>query len=53
MKDPGTPEHMREERQENGQAPTSRQPFDTSDLDTIPTTNDDDPPYRNWWVVDR
>lgn len=29
-----------------------RPPFDTSDLNDIPGTTDDDPPYRSWWVID-
>jgi hypothetical protein len=31
---------------------SSRQPFDTSDLDRLPGARHDDPPYRDWWVVD-
>lgn len=27
-------------------------PFDSSELGNIPTTGDDDPPYRDWWVVE-
>ena len=29
-----------------------RQPFDNSGLDQIPQPRSDDPPYRDWWVVD-
>lgn len=27
-------------------------PFDTKDLEKLPSTNDNDPPYRPWWVID-
>jgi hypothetical protein len=30
----------------------SRLPFDNSGLDQIPQPRSDDPPYRNWWVVE-
>ena len=33
------------------QRPSSRAPFDTSDLHNIPSTTKDDPPYKDWWVV--
>jgi hypothetical protein len=29
-----------------------RQPFDNSGLDQIPQPRADDPPYREWWVID-
>ena len=29
-----------------------RMPFDTSDLDQLPTATEEDPPYRSWWVDD-
>jgi hypothetical protein len=41
------------ERRDDGASRDRRPPFDTSELDTIPCTTDDDPPYRNWWVVDK
>jgi len=56
MIDPEIPEPP--EGSDRGQKRTSRSdksermPFDTSDLRQIPTANDDDPPYRNWWVGD-
>jgi hypothetical protein len=28
-----------------------RMPFDTRELAKIPDTREDDPPYREWWVV--
>ncbi len=31
---------------------STRMPFDTSDLNRIPTATEEDPPYRNWWVGD-
>lgn len=34
-------------------SPTVAQPFDLSELDRLPQPNDDDPPYRPWWVVDK
>jgi hypothetical protein len=27
-------------------------PFDTKELEKLPSTNDNDPPYRPWWVID-
>jgi hypothetical protein len=50
MIDPETPERHQNERQESGQR-GERPPFDTSELDSIPRTTDEDPPYRDWWVV--
>jgi hypothetical protein len=29
-----------------------KRPFDTSELNRVPEHEDDDPPYRDWWVVD-
>ncbi len=43
------------ERQHNGPASDSAQnprPFDNSGLNDIPQPRSDDPPYRNWWVVE-
>ena len=34
-------------------SPSVAQPFDLSELDTLPQPTDDDPPYRPWWVVDK
>jgi hypothetical protein len=48
MREPGNPGQS-EERRDRRQS--SRPPFDTSELDNIPSTTNDDPPYRNWWVV--
>jgi hypothetical protein len=28
-------------------------PFDPHELDWLPKANDNDPPYRPWWVIDR
>jgi hypothetical protein len=28
-------------------------PFDPRELDWLPKANDNDPPYRPWWVIDR
>lgn len=50
MRDPETSEQPREPRDPNPRE-YSRTPFDTSDLNDIPRTTDEDPPYRNWWVV--
>lgn len=51
MTDPEIPERSQDERREN-EPRSGRRPFDISDLNTIPSTTDEDPPYRNWWVVD-
>jgi hypothetical protein len=46
------------ENRKNGEQSSSdrshpqRQPFDTTDLARIPAPTADDPPYRNWWVVE-
>ncbi len=48
MRDPGNPEQQ-DNRSE--QQKPSRVPFDTSELNNIPRTTDEDPPYQNWWVV--
>jgi len=50
MRDPETTEQP-QERPNRYERRQQRAPFDISDLDNIPRTNDDDPPYRNWWVV--
>jgi hypothetical protein len=50
MRDPETPEQPQERRDQIEQR-DSRAPFDSSDLNNIPPTTDEDPPYRNWWVV--
>jgi hypothetical protein len=45
------------DRQRNGQDEQSGnvneapRPFDVSELGKIPEATDDDPPYRDWWVV--
>jgi hypothetical protein len=51
MRDPENPDKWngRQERAENHQR--HRMPFDASELDNIPRTTDDDPPYQSWWVV--
>lgn len=48
MSDPETPEPTSEQQNRSDER---RAPFDSSDLVNIPPTTDDDPPYRNWWVV--
>lgn len=50
MRDPETPQ-LPQERRDQNERRDRRAPFDTSDLDNIPRTTEDDPPYRNWWVV--
>ncbi|MFZ5689907.1 MAG: hypothetical protein ACOY5F_01495 [Pseudomonadota bacterium] len=50
MKDSETPEQPQEQPQQTEQT-VSRAPFDSSDLNRIPPTTDQDPPYRDWWVV--
>jgi hypothetical protein len=45
-----TPEQHQKERHESGQH-RERPPFDTSDLNQIPAPTEEDPPYRDWWVV--
>jgi hypothetical protein len=39
---------------ENAQSESGRnkRPFDTSGMNWVPEHEDDDPPYRDWWVVD-
>jgi hypothetical protein len=27
-------------------------PFDTRELEKLPTATDKDPPYRPWWAID-
>ena len=48
MTDPEIEEHPKDHGRR-----TKRQhvPFDTSDLNNIPQTTDEDPPYQNWWVI--
>jgi hypothetical protein len=31
----------------------AKRPFDTSDVSWVPDLRDDDPPYRDWWTVDK
>jgi hypothetical protein len=50
MREPETPEQPSERRHQNEQT-EKRAPFDSSDLNQIPPTTDEDPPYRSWWVV--
>jgi hypothetical protein len=30
----------------------AKRPFDTSDVSWVPDLQENDPPYRDWWVVD-
>jgi hypothetical protein len=50
MRDPETPEQP-PQRRDHDERREPRAPFDSSDLNNIPQTTDEDPPYRNWWVV--
>jgi hypothetical protein len=50
MREPDAPEQPQERRDPNERR-ERRVPFDSSDLNNIPQTTDEDPPYRNWWVV--
>ncbi|MGD9922086.1 MAG: hypothetical protein AB7V13_11655 [Pseudorhodoplanes sp.] len=52
MTDPDTPNNLQEQRREMNETSERRAPFDTSELNNIPRTTDEDPPYRDWWVVD-
>jgi hypothetical protein len=29
----------------------AKRPFDTSDVSWVPDLQENDPPYRDWWVV--
>lgn len=51
MENPEHPQKQRDDRCEPDST-QARMPFDISDLDRIPETTDEDPPYRNWWVID-
>jgi hypothetical protein len=49
MRDPETEQpHQRRQQIERSKP---RAPFDSSELNNIPRPTDEDPPYRNWWVV--
>lgn len=50
MRNPETPEQPQEQR-DLTERRNPRAPFDISDLNNIPRTTDEDPPYRNWWVA--
>ena len=52
MTDPEISEQAKEEPREKAADRDARPPFDTSDLDAIPQPTDEDPPYRQWWVVE-
>jgi len=43
--------HERDDSSGTGGGQTPR-PFDTSELDNLPAAQGDDPPYRDWWVVE-
>jgi hypothetical protein len=49
MTDPEIPERQDENRRDGRES--GRRPFDTSELNSIPPVTEDDPPYRNWWVI--
>jgi len=36
-----------------GTSGTGKRPFDTSGINWVPKLEEDDPPYRNWWVLER
>lgn len=40
---------------DHGQSEAShiKRPFDTSGVNWVPELDDDDPPYRDWWVVNQ
>jgi hypothetical protein len=40
------------EQNDSGSAHTER-PFDTSGIDWTPRREKNDPPYRDWWVIER
>ena len=48
MTEPEIPEQPQDRVDQNKR---SHVPFDTSELNNIPHTTDDDPPYQSWWVV--
>lgn len=50
MRDPETPDQPQERHQQTERS-ERRAPFDSSELNNIPRTTEEDPPYRNWWVV--
>lgn len=43
----GHPEHQNKQDEKS-----DKPPFDVSELGNIPPANGDDPPYRDWWVID-
>lgn len=48
------PNRQEETRSPDRQDPGAdrARPFDTRELEKLPSTNDNDPPYRPWWVID-
>jgi hypothetical protein len=46
---PSTDPRARSEQERPGKV----HPFDPRELDWLPKANDNDPPYRSWWVIDR
>ena len=38
---------------ENTERKPAKRPFDPSDVIWVPDLQDDDPPYRDWWAVDK
>lgn len=55
MADEETPTETQRSHARDVTAPAKpiRRPFDTSGVDWVPHLKDDDPPYRDWWVVSR
>ncbi len=49
-----TPQHRETQRQvpETELGQESARPFDNSGLNDVPQPRSDDPPYRDWWVVE-
>jgi hypothetical protein len=50
--DPDNRDRQRDEQSERSGSERAPRPFDSSELGNIPTIGDDDPPYRDWWVVE-
>ena len=48
--------HRGRERPETGdtesRSEATKRPFDTSGVSWVPEHDDNDPPYRDWWVID-
>lgn len=51
--DPKNNRSEMDDQRDSGVATESRRPYDTSGMDWAPKSEDGDPPYRDWWVVDQ